>query len=118
MSEVAEEPAGSGRILYYIFTWVPEEILEEWNEWHTNVHIPNVLKAPQMRGAKKYRLTQATFPSDWQPQYVTIYELDSFADFEAYRAGPGVALRAEHDALYGDVERIARVVVREADRIL
>ncbi len=118
MSEGAKNPAGGGRVLYYIFTWVPEEILEEWNDWHTNVHIPNVLKAPQMRAAKKYRLRQATFPGDWQPQYVTIYELDSFADFEAYRAGPGVALRAEHDAMYGDVERIARVVVREADRIL
>ena len=118
MTGGAKRDAGGGRVLDYVFTWVPEEIREEWNEWHTNVHIPNVLKAPQMRAAKKYRLTQATFPGDWQPQYVTVYELDSFADFQAFIAGPGVALRAVHDAMYGDVERIARVVVREAVRIL
>lgn len=106
-----------GRVLYYVFTWVPDEVLEEWNEWHSGTHIPNVLKAPQMHAARKYRLTQATFPGDWQPQYVTIYELDSIADFDAYRTGPGVALRAEHDQRYGDVVRIARMLIREDDRV-
>ncbi len=118
MNADAKTQGGSGRVLYFVFTWAPAEVLDEWNEWHNRVHVPNVLKTPQMRGARKYHLTQATFPGDWQPQYLTIYELDSFADFEAYRSGPGVALRAEHDARYGDVVRIARVLVREDDRIL
>ena len=106
------------RLQYLVFTWAPEEVLEEWNEWHTNVHIPNVLKTPQMRAARKYRLAQAALPGDWPFQYVTIYELNSMADFEAYRSGPGIALRKEHDDRWGDVVRIARILIREDQRTL
>jgi hypothetical protein len=101
-----------------VFTWAPEEVQEEWNDWHTNVHIPNVLKAPQMRDARKYRLAEAAFPGDLPWQFVTIYLLDSLKAFAAYRTGPGIALRKEHDARWGDVVKVARVVVSEEHRLL
>jgi hypothetical protein len=115
------EPKGGGRdsrVQYIVFCWAPEEVLEEWNEWHTNVHIPNVLRAPQMRSARKYRLAEAAFPGDLPWQYVTIYVLDSLRDLETYRSGPGVALRTEHDARWGDVVKVARIVICEEHRIL
>lgn len=107
-----------GRVQYIVFCWAPEEVLEEWNDWHTNVHIPNVLKAPQMRSARKYRLVEAALPGDLPWQYVTIYVLDSLREFEAYRAGPGIALRKEHDARWGDVVKVARILISEEQRIL
>jgi hypothetical protein len=110
--------ARDARVQYIVFCWAPEEVLEEWNEWHTKVHIPNVLKAPQMRSARKYRLVEAAFPGDLPWQYVTVYVLDSLRDFEAYRAGPGVALRKEHDARWGDVVKVARILISEEQRIL
>lgn len=118
--------AGSGskggsrdtRVQYIVFCWAPEEVLEDWSEWHTQVHIPNVLKAPQMRSARKYRLAEAAFPGDLPWQYVTVYVLDSLKEFEAYRTGPGVALRKEHDARWGDVVKVARIVISEEHRIL
>jgi hypothetical protein len=106
------------RVQYLVFTWMPDELLEEWNEWHNQVHIPNVLRAPQMRGARKYRISEAALPGEWPFQYVTIYALDSLKEFEAYRGGPGSALRKEHDARWGDVGRIARIVISEEQRIL
>jgi hypothetical protein len=117
----AKRPAPASRdarVQYIVFCWAPEEVLDDWNEWHTNVHIPNVLEAPQMRSARKYRLLEAAFPGDLPWQYVTIYVLDSLKDFEAYRTGPGIALRKDHDARWGDVVKVARIVVSEEQRVL
>ena len=30
----------SGRVLYIVRTWVPEEQLDEWNDWTTSFHVP------------------------------------------------------------------------------
>jgi hypothetical protein len=109
--------AASGGIRYVVFTWVPDELLAEWSDWHNRVHIPNVLSAPQMRGARKFRVAQAAFPGGWKPQFVTIYQLDSLEDFEAYRRGPGVLRRREYDDRYGDVGLVARVVLGEEIRL-
>ena len=119
MSQPKGGPAGpTPRVQYLVFTWVPEQVLDEWNEWHNQMHVPNVLKASQIRGARKYRLTEAALPGEWPFQYVTIYELDSLADFEAYRTGPGVELRKEHDDRWGDMIHIARILIREDQRVL
>jgi putative acetyltransferase len=102
-----------GRVRYVVYTWVPEEILEAWNDWHNRVHIPRVLAAPQMRGVSKYRVVDSTVEIGFKPQYVTVYELESLDDFEAYRAGLGAALRKEYDERYGGVGKIARMVLAE-----
>src|SRR5437867_12907456 len=104
---------GSGRVQYVVYTWVPEEGLDEWNDWHGRVHVPHVLAAPQMRGVRKYRVFDTTLETGFKPQYVTAYELDSLEDFEAYRSGPGAALRREYDERYGGVGKIARMVLTE-----
>ena len=100
-----------GPVQYLVFTWVPDPLLAEWNEWHSRVHIPHVLAAPQMRGARKLRAVETTLPGGWHPQYVTIYDLDSIDDFESYRSGPGVTLRAEYEERYGAVGKVARLVL-------
>lgn len=119
MSQPKGGPRGPmSRIRLLVFTWVPEQFLEEWNEWHTQVHIPNILKAPQMSAARKYRLTEVSLPGEWPFQFLTVYELDSLEDLHAYRTGPGVALRKEQDDRWGDMIRVARFVVSEDERIL
>src|SRR5947207_5979697 len=86
---------------YVIYTWVPEEMLAEWNHWHNQVHIPHVLLAPQMKGVRKYRVQDSTGDLRFRPQFVTVYELSSAADLEAYRSGPGVAMKREYEERYG-----------------
>jgi hypothetical protein len=96
-----------------VFTWVPEDMLDAWNTWHTQVHVPDVVATPQIRRARKLRLVDSSLPGEWQPQYVTVYELDSIADFEAYVAGPGRALREDYAERFGQVGRLARMVLTE-----
>lgn len=105
----------SHTVQYIVFTWVPDELLDEWNTWHNQVHIPEVLQTPHMRAARKFRVTDTSF-GDRQPQYATVYELDSLADLEAYAGGPGVALRQDYATRYGAVGKIARMVLSEVVR--
>jgi Domain of unknown function (DUF4286) len=102
-------------VRYVVFTWIPEPLLPEWNDWHNHVHIPRVLAAPQMRGVRKLRVVETTLPGEWRPQYVTIYRLESLEAFESYRTGPGVELRAEYEARYGAAGKIARLVMVEEE---
>ena len=67
----------SGRVLYVVRTWVPEEQLEEWNQWHNTVHVPEVVEQPQIKRARKYRVLDDSTPAEWPAQYITVYELDS-----------------------------------------
>jgi hypothetical protein len=108
-----ETQDGVGSVRYLVFTWVPEDLLDTWNTWHTEVHVPDVVSTPQIQRARKCRLVDSSLPLDWQPQYVTIYDLDSLRDFESYVAGPGVALRQDYAEHYGQVGKIARLVLTE-----
>ncbi len=110
-----ERGGGGGRetVRYEVYTWVPDDMLAEWNDWHNRVHIPHVLAAPQMKSVRKFRVQESTGDLRFRPQFVTVYELPSVADFEAYRTGPGVALKREYDERYGGVGKIARIVYAE-----
>jgi ribosomal protein S18 acetylase RimI-like enzyme len=104
---------GPGTVRYEVYTWVPEDMLAEWNDWHNRVHIPRVLQTPQMKSVRKFRVRESTGDLRFRPQYVTVYELSSAADFEAYRTGPGIALKREYEERYGGVGKIARMVYVE-----
>lgn len=106
----------NGGVRYVVFTRVPEDRLDEWNRWHNTVHVPDVLATPHMRAARKYRVADWTLPEGWQPQYATIYELDSMDDLDAYLSGPAAALREDYDRRYGDGGQIARMVLVEEQR--
>lgn len=108
-----------GRVLYVVRTWVPEEQLEEWDRWHTNAHVPEVVAQPQVRRARKYRVTEDNTPAEWQAQYVTIYEFDSEQDWESYRSGDAAArLRGDYDIRYGATGKISRQVLVEVADVL
>jgi len=102
---------GAGSVRYVVYTWVPDEMLPEWNDWHNQVHIPRVLASPEMRGARKYRVLETTVDFGFKPQFVTVYELDRLDDFQSYRAGRGVELKREYDERYGGVGKIARMLL-------
>jgi hypothetical protein len=109
--------SNSPSVQYIVFTWVPEDLLDEWNEWHNQVHIPAVLATPMMRGARKYRVTDASL-GDWQPQYATVYKLQNMADMQAYLSGPAAELRQDYAERYGAVGRIARMILDEHGRFV
>lgn len=106
------------RVLYVVRTWVPDDQLEEWGRWHTDVHIPDVVAQPQVRRARKYRVSDDNTPSEWQAQYVTIYEFDSVEDWESYTNGPEAArLRQDYVSRYGTSSKISRQVLIEVAEV-
>lgn len=107
-------PNQINRVLYVVRTWVPEEQLEAWDNWHTTDHVPEVVEQPQVKRARKYRVVEDNTPANWPAQYVTVYEFDSLDDWESYNNGPEAArLRKEYADLYGETGRISRQVLVE-----
>src|SRR3954454_13506616 len=45
---------------------------KEFNEWYTNVHIPELLDVPGFVGARRYRAL-----GDVTHQYLAVYEIDA-----------------------------------------
>jgi hypothetical protein len=109
-------PDKTGRVLYIVRTWVPEDRLEEWNRWHTQVHVPEVAAQPQVHRARKYRVAEDNTPAEWSAQYVTIYEFDTWEEWQIYNNGPeAVRLRKDYTDHYGSVGNISRQVLVETD---
>ena len=65
---------------------------DEYNDWYSNTHIPEVCAVPGFVAARRYRVRGAGDPAG--PAYVAVYEIDS-DDLEAplnelkARAGDG-----------------------------
>jgi hypothetical protein len=104
--------ANNGHILYIVRTWVPEDMLDEWNDWYDNVHIPGVLALPQIQRVWKHRVADDSTPQEWQPQYVTVYQLNSWDDWVSYRDSEARAsLMRDYADRYGKVGKVARQVL-------
>ncbi len=104
----------TGHVLYIVRTWIPEDKLDEWNEWHTNVHVAEVTAEPQVLRSWKYRVLEDTTPADWPAQYITVYEFASLADYQSYSSGEAAArLRADYAKHWGSIGKISRQVVQQ-----
>ncbi len=102
------------RVLYVVRTWVPEQMLEEWNRWHSEVHMPDVASQPGIISARKFRVADDSTPADWPAQYITIYEFESWQAWQAYNEGQEAArLRHDYAQRYGEKGKIARQVLVE-----
>ena len=113
MERNQRDGGGRGKVRYEVYTWVPEDMLTEWNDWHSRVHIPHVMAAPQMKSVRKFRVQESSGDLRFRPQYVTVYELESLEAFESYRTGAGVEMKREYEERYGGVGKIARIVYSE-----
>jgi hypothetical protein len=57
----------------------------EFNDWYENVHLPEVCRAPGVKGADRYQIAA---PAPDSPQYLAMYQLDGqqgLQDYTAYR---------------------------------
>lgn len=104
----------TGRALYIVNTWVPEEQFDEWYRWYADVHMPEIAEQPGVTRATRYRVVEDKAPAEWTPQYVTVFEFESLDALERYRASDEAArLRADHAVRYGATGRISRQVLVE-----
>lgn len=91
----------------------------EFNDWYSNVHLPDVLKIPGIVAAQRYGLSpvqRMTPPLPWT--YFAIYEIetnDLQATIEALGNRSGTELMPISDAM--DANRQAFVVHAITDRV-
>ena len=69
MCEVGQAPAPDAPWMYVVHTDIPGHIVDEYNEWYDNEHLPRCAGIPGVLRARRYAATAGS------PKYLTAYEL-------------------------------------------
>jgi hypothetical protein len=106
----AEKPA-----LYAVTIEVSPSAEAAWNQWHEQVHVPEVLRQPGFVACRKWKDT--TSAEDGWARYVCHYELTGAAALERYTASDAARRLKEESALkFGYVTRHRRQICTEVAR--
>lgn len=70
--------------LYIVHTDIPDDIVEEYNEWYDQEHLPRLVTVPGVMRARRYVATVGS------PRYLTAYEL---TDQDAFESPAGLKAR-------------------------
>jgi hypothetical protein len=49
---------------------------DEYNDWYTNTHLPEVLDVPGITSARRFKASSVAPPPDGAPEYCAVYELE------------------------------------------
>jgi len=49
---------------------------DEYNDWYTNTHLPEVLDIPGITAARRFKASDVAPPPDGSHEYCAVYELD------------------------------------------
>lgn len=49
---------------------------DDYNDWYTNTHLPEVLDIPGIVAARRFKASEAAPPPDGAHEYCAVYELD------------------------------------------
>ncbi|HVE82296.1 MAG TPA: DUF4286 family protein [Myxococcales bacterium] len=99
-------------VLYIVTVDVAPPSEAAWNVWHSQVHMPEMLRQPGFISATKY-IEPSPLTDGWF-RYVIFYELASPDALAAYEASDAAKrIRADHETRFGNVTRVARRVLHE-----
>ncbi len=65
------------KYVFVVFTEPVDGQDAEYNEWYSDVHIPDVLKLDGIVAARRYRLAAMNPPQDGHPPYLALYEIET-----------------------------------------
>jgi hypothetical protein len=88
---------------FVVFTNAVPGREDEFNDWYTNRHIPDVLKLPGVVAAQRFKLSEQQRrepPYPWQ--YLAIYEADTddlSVTIEALKERSGTSVMPKSDAM-------------------
>jgi len=79
-------------VLVVLSNPIDEDSDQEFNDWYTVKHLPEVLNVPGIVAAQRFKLSAEQLPEDFPPshhRYLAIYEIDRSPGeiFDALRAG-------------------------------
>lgn len=70
--------------LYIVHTDIPDDIVDEYNEWYDQEHLPRLVTVPGVTRARRYTAVSGA------PRYLTAYEL---TDRDAFESPEGLLAR-------------------------
>src|SRR3546814_6479308 len=74
-STVTVDAAGKERLLYIVLTNATPGDDEQFNDWYTNTHIPDVLAVPGFVAAQRFRLVDHPAPRPYPFRYLPTSEV-------------------------------------------
>lgn len=84
MRDVGEVPKTDTPWLYIVHTDIPDDIVDEYNEWYDKEHLPRLVTVPGVVRARRYTAVAGN------PRYLTAYEL---TDKDAFESPEGLKAR-------------------------
>lgn len=84
MRDVGTASGEGTRWLYIVHTDIPDDIVDEYNEWYDQEHLPRLVTVPGVVRARRYAATAG------HPRYLTAYEL---TDKDAFESPAGLKAR-------------------------
>ena len=77
MRDVGRVPDEDTPWLYIVHTDIPDDIVDEYNDWYDREHLPRLVTVPGVIRARRYTAVDAN------PRYLTAYELTDKNAFES-----------------------------------
>ena len=77
MRDVGRVPESDTPWLYIVHTDIPDDIVDEYNEWYDREHLPRLVTVPGVVRARRYAAVAGN------PRYLTAYELTDAGAFES-----------------------------------
>jgi hypothetical protein len=71
------DPKKSSQWIYIVHTDIPKDIIDEYNQWYDEEHLPRLVTVPGVNRARRYVCDGQS------PQYLTAYSLDHPDAFES-----------------------------------
>lgn len=96
-----------GRAAFVVRVRVDPDAAPEWSVWYDREHMPKVVERGQFLRGGRYRVVDDAAGA---PRFVVIYEAAALPVVAAFRGGPGPALSAEHEAVFGSRITIDREI--------
>ncbi|HEX2828889.1 MAG TPA: hypothetical protein VHP37_21240 [Burkholderiales bacterium] len=84
MRDVGDTSSTDAPWLYIVHTDIPDDVVDEYNAWYDNEHLPRLVTVPGVVRARRYAATAGN------PRYLTAYEL---TDPDAFESPEGLKAR-------------------------
>lgn len=75
MCEVGQAPSPDAPWMYIVHTDIPDHIVDEYNAWYDQEHLPRCVGIPGVLRARRFASTGILGGSSDGPRYLTAYEL-------------------------------------------
>ena len=98
-------------IIYSVTVCVADEVVEDWECWMNDVHIPDVMATGFFRESRFARIVEPSSPDD-RTSFRIDYFCDSMSKYEQYRDTAAAALQSDHTRRYeGRFEASRQILV-------